>query len=229
MSDGRKVDLVVFDLGGVVVQIARSWEEGCAGAGIDVRDPAKFGEPALQAKRAWLTKEHQSGRMSCDAYYEAIAGATAGLYGADEIAAIHKRWVRSPYEGVAELVREIHAHGAETACLSNTNHTHWVDMLGQEAHGGGSHGCDALLAMRGHLTSHELGAYKPDAEIYELAEAAIRAQFGLADLSRVVFFDDMPENIAAARARGWRGEVIDHAGDTAGQMRGALRGLGVGV
>ena len=39
----------------------------------------------------------------------------------------------------------------------------------------------------------------------------------------ILFFDDDPANVEAARARGWRAERIDAAGDTAAQLLDALR------
>ncbi len=41
MSDmlEKRIRLVCFDLGGVVIRICRTWAEGCAAAGLEVRDP----------------------------------------------------------------------------------------------------------------------------------------------------------------------------------------------
>jgi HAD superfamily hydrolase (TIGR01509 family) len=73
---------------------------------------------------------------------------------------------------------------------------------------------------------------KPEREIY--AAFARATGFDGAPGSRgrpahIVFFDDLPENVAAARAAGWRAFRVDHSGDTAAQMTRALRGLGVRI
>jgi HAD superfamily hydrolase (TIGR01509 family) len=73
---------------------------------------------------------------------------------------------------------------------------------------------------------------KPDREIYHAFARA--TGFDGAPGSRggpehIVFFDDLPENVAAARAAGWQAFRVDHTGDTAAQMGGVLRGLGVRV
>ena len=47
------------------------------------------------------------------------------------------------------------------------------------------------------LSSHQLGCYKPDAEIYERAFAALGVEPG-----EVIFFDDLPANVEAARNAG---------------------------
>ena len=43
----------------------------------------------------------------------------------------------------------------------------------------------------------------------------------------ILFFDDLEENVVAARRAGWNAEQIDHTGDTAAQIRGHLREYGV--
>jgi FMN phosphatase YigB (HAD superfamily) len=52
--------------------------------------------------------------------------------------------------------------------------------------------------------SYRLGCLKPEPRIYQLT----LAQFGLAP-EEVVLFDDMPENVAAARAEGWQAFLYD--------------------
>lgn len=52
--------------------------------------------------------------------------------------------------------------------------------------------------------SYQLGCLKPDPRIYDLT----LARFGLRP-EEVVLFDDLPENVAAARDCGWRAVVYD--------------------
>ena len=63
---------------------------------------------------------------------------------------------------------------------------------------------------------------KPDAKIYEHVEQTT----GVAP-EHILFFDDHPPNVNAARQRGWRVEQIDHTGDTVAQMTRHLRRYGV--
>jgi putative hydrolase of the HAD superfamily len=69
--------------------------------------------------------------------------------------------------------------------------------------------------------SHLLGLAKPDPAIYRAFEREVGAGAG-----SLVLFDDLPENVAAARACGWTAFEVDHAGDTAAQVTAALRGMG---
>jgi FMN phosphatase YigB (HAD superfamily) len=63
---------------------------------------------------------------------------------------------------------------------------------------------------------------KPDPAIYRAFE---RATAHASD--EILFFDDLPENVAAARALGWRAERVNPHADTIGQMRQSLRKFGV--
>lgn len=211
--------VVCFDLGGVVVRIARDWQEGCAAAGIDVRDPDRFHEPTIKANRRELAHAYQLGNIACDAFFAGIADNTAGLYSADDVRAVHRAWILGDEPGVERLITEINATpGLRTACLSNTNHDHWQrDLRGNAERRAPS---PAFAQITTTLASHELRLAKPDPAIYAAAEECLGAP-----PERIVFFDDLPENVAAARERGWNAHHIDHAAPTAPQMRRALAAL----
>jgi putative hydrolase of the HAD superfamily len=54
------------------------------------------------------------------------------------------------------------------------------------------------------LLSWRLGAVKPDPAAYE----AVAARLAVEEGAQVFFVDDSPENVAAARARGWHAEAF---------------------
>lgn len=207
------VRLVCFDLGGVLVRICRSWEEGCRAAGLDLRaerDPARLHE------RLELLHGLDTGRVTPDAFYAGISATMANAYSPDEIRRIHGAWILGEYEGVAAVVTRLHDAGVETACLSNTNHDHWEYMLA------GSF--PAMRALRHKHASHVLGLRKPDDAIYGAFEERTGRRAG-----EIAFFDDLEENVAAASARGWRAHHVDHTGDTASQIARAVRELGIHI
>lgn len=202
--------IVCFDLGGVLVRICRSWEEGCAAAGVDVnRDwsPADS-SPAHHA----LLDAYTIGRITTPTFFRELAAMSGGVYSAEEFRAIHANWIRGVYPGAENLLAELRSAGVETACLSNTNELHW-DMLCQ---------WPILERLGRRHASHLVGIAKPDPGIYEWFQRRVeRAP------EHIVFFDDLQDNIAAARSLEWDAVHVDHAGDTSAAIRMALfdRGL----
>lgn len=219
-GSGGSIKVVCFDLGGVVVRIARSWPEACAAAGVEVRSPETFSAPDMQSGRRELSDGYQLGRLDCNAYYRLVSESSGGLYEPHEVEAVHRAWVFEPYPGIDKLIEHLNTiDGLQTACLSNTNHSHWQDLLRTD---GGQPAVPAIHLLRTRLVSHELEAVKPDERIYRLAEQRLDARG-----SEVVFFDDLEENVDGARSFGWIAEQIDHSGDPASQIRSHLERLGV--
>lgn len=217
-----KTSFVVFDLGGVIVRIARSWAEGCRAAGIEIRGEEHLGSTEMVARRRELVRAYQEGRISCDEYCRQVAQSTGGHYTPDEIRRVHDAWTMGEYPGVHELVLELRAARILTGVLSNTNHAHWVRLAPPPDHPAPEYRTPRLVD---HLhASHLLGLSKPSLEIYHRF-AELTGYRGREH--EIVFFDDLPENVEAARSAGWQAECIDHAGDTAAQMRAHLRRRGI--
>lgn len=233
--------MVLFDLGGVVVRICRTWEEACGRAGVPIREPEVFARAELAEQRRHWVHLHQTGQISCEAFWDGLSRATGGLYAPEEVRLVHLAWTMEDYAGIAELIGELREAGITTGCLSNTNHTHWEILRGGRSAGGvgGTFpASEAIARMHRHFVSHKMRAAKPDPAIYQQAEEALGfvSQLegkawgeprGPGGTGGIVFFDDLPENVEAARARGWNAFVIDHTGDTAGQARRALATLGL--
>jgi FMN phosphatase YigB (HAD superfamily) len=212
------VECVCFDLGGVLVRTCHSWDEGCVAAGLEVRPHPD----AEHANAAWLalTDRFGLGQLVEAEWAEELSRAWDGLYSIPEILRIHHAWTQREYDGVDRLVDALHGAGVETSCLSNTNHAHWARLvhLDGEAPRAGDPEYPTVHRLRGHFASHLLGLAKPDPAIYGAFEQAT-GRTG----SSILFFDDRPENVAAARARGWRAEQIDPRVETSPQIGARLR------
>lgn len=207
------IDIVVFDLGGVVVRICRSIAEAAARVNLPV-DPI-LAQPEYIAQRRALHRDYERGMMTCDDFFERIAATTRGMYTPAQFRAIHEAWIIDEYAGVGTLIDDLHRANMPTGALSNTNAAHWAQM----SHADNRPAIFAAPArLRHRHASHLLGLAKPDAAIYH----AFARETGFAP-NRIVFFDDLAENIQAARAAGWNAHQINHTGDTAQQMRTHLR------
>jgi len=88
--------------------------------------------------------------------------------------------------------------------LSNVGDLHWAYLVRE-------YGLDRI--GHGALPSFVAGVMKPHPEIYAQAER----RFGL-EPQATVFVDDLEDNVAAARARGWHGVQHRSYEDTAAQL-----------
>lgn len=199
---------VCFDIGGVLVRICRNWSEGCAAAGLPVR--GRTADTDWAGRRRGVARDFSEGRIDLHEFSLRLAAATDHLYSPSEVLKIHNAWLLSEYTGIhAVMDRLQETPGVDTGILSNTNDLHWRRC----------ESFDNLTAFpimarpRHRIASHIVRLMKPDPAIYQSFERA--SGFSSAD---ILFFDDLEENIAAARACGWRAEQIDHTGDTAAQI-----------
>lgn len=207
------VRLVCFDWGGVILKHCRSWEEACAVAGLPVREGCNL--PHRIARRREVTRAYQCGELAPEEFFQALAAAGDHQYTPGEIELLHEAWITEEYEGIAAVIeRLVSLPSIETAMLSNTNHAHWQRQLGPGRRG--PRFPTAALLKHRHA-SHLLGHVKPGEEIYRAFEQQTGYRGG-----EILFFDDLAENIATAVRIGWRGELIDHTGDTAAQVTNAL-------
>jgi len=205
------IRLICFDLGGVLVRICRGWAEACDRAGVPNR--LQDGEATWQRIHLALS-DYEVGRIDSAEMVRRIAAITDGSETA-HVERIIEAWLIDLYPGTAELIADIHAAGLPTACLSNTNDWHWRIMAD-----------DARFTPLGTLThryaSHLVRSRKPEPAIYQHVETELSLPG-----ESIVFFDDLPANIEAAAGRGWQGVLVDHAGDTVGQMRQHLESIKV--
>lgn len=212
------IELVCFDLGGVLVRICRTWEEACRRAGVDVRRSEAWerNRPARQE----ITRLHNVGGIESDAYFREISRAMAGLYSPEEVRRVHDAWTIEDYPRVSEVLTRLNDARVRTACLSNTNHSHWVRLVHHDGSRDlpGQPEFPVVRLIGERYASHLMGAAKPDPIIYDAfqRQAEVRPE-------QILFFDDLPENIVAAREAGWIARPIDPHADPAPQIESHLR------
>lgn len=206
---------VCFDWGGVILRFCRSFEEGVRAAGFDLREGA-ISREAILARRG-LASRYSKGEITTAEFLEEACRATSGIYSVAELERINHAWLIEEYPGVDSIVDELNAlPNIETALLSNTTEIHWERQ--RPHHSLAIPHFPTAAKLRHRHASHLLGLLKPDDAIY----AAFERETGFKGDS-IVFFDDLEENVRAARARDWRAIQIDYTGDTAAQIRVALR------
>jgi FMN phosphatase YigB (HAD superfamily) len=213
-----KITLVSFDWGDVIVRICHSFREGCEAAGVAYRP--EVDAPQLRLSRMALTLGFTIGRVTPDAFFAGLSDACDGRYTQAELRKVHDAWLLGEYPGIGDVIDTLNATpGVETALLSNTNELHWE--LGMPSDGSTPRFPTASRLTHRH-GSHLMGMAKPDPMIFRrFAELTGR------EPGQILFFDDRPDNIIAARAEGWAAEQIDPDGDSAAQVMTHLRQHGV--
>jgi putative hydrolase of the HAD superfamily len=189
------IKLVVFDLGRVLIRICNDWSEACNRAGVTwaAEMQARMAMPVMVE----LAHLHDTGALDTRRFADAASPIV--LMPAEDIIAAWKRYLHTAYPGVGELIDELNSRGVATACLSNTNESHWRIMSNPAET---SH--VPLHRLTHRFASHLAGLRKPDPAIY----AYIERETKIAPAS-ILFFDDVAENIEAAQKRGWHGWRVD--------------------
>src|SRR5262245_42997958 len=114
------VKLVCFDLGGVLVRIARGWQDAWERAGV---------QHPYASENAWkrhneLMVRFETGELGEDDYLLHAPQVVGGGIPVESIVKIFDAWLLGMYPGAAGLIDELNARGLKTACLSNTNARH---------------------------------------------------------------------------------------------------------
>jgi putative hydrolase of the HAD superfamily len=212
VSDGD-VRLVVFDLGRVLVRICDGWQHACQVAGVKHAPVGRLGDEAYAAIHAAMCA-HEVGELDVDGFAR-VASPHLGVSTGDFIR-MHGVYTIGPYEGTASLLDDLRTAGVTTACLSNTNENHWRRM---SEPGPARVPFDKFAHC---FASHLLRLRKPDDAIYAHVERATETP-----PEKIVFFDDVEENITAAARRGWHAHRIATDSDSIAQVRDCLRTDGI--
>lgn len=208
-----EIRLICFDLGRVLIRICDSWQHGCRVAGVPVPEYPLATE--VRARLMNAVVESETGRVDIGGF-SALASRELGL-DASQLRAVSDVYLIEPFAGADALLDEIRAAGFSTACLSNTNDNHWRICLEESGPF-----CAVMKRLDHQFGSHLIGTRKPDPRIYQHVED----ETGVPGES-IVFFDDLIENVEAARKRGWIAEQIHREPNPVEQMRGHLVRMGL--
>lgn len=207
-----RFDLVVFDVGGVLVQAGRTWLDDAERAGFRV-SPTWLEQ--LEGRTRALPRR-STGQIDSEHYFALFAEASGGVYTIDDARRISHASLIAEYPGVGRVFDALDAANVPTALLSNVNDEEWsrffpAPPLDVEF--------PTLARARYRFASYLMRFAKPDVRMFHEVERAT----GFSGNS-ILFFDDREENIASAQECGWTAHLIDHArDDTAEQILAFLR------
>ena len=184
MSVEPHIDAVVFDLGGVLLEInfGSVFEAWSASSGVPVA--------AIQQRFRFdaAYERHERGEIDAPQYFAALRQSLRLDLSDAEFRRGWNQCVRGEIPGVAELVAQFGAR-LPLYVFSNTNAAHYTDW--------GPRYQDLLRPFRRLFLSYEMGLRKPEAHAFE----RIGSEIGVR-LPNILFFDDTPENVRAASALG---------------------------
>jgi len=199
------VDALLFDLGGVVIEIdfgraVQAWADAAQAPAARIAECFSL-DAGYEA--------HERGEISAQAYCTHLR-ATLGVTLADEI-------LLSGWNQI--FVGEIPGVGALLECLaasfplhafSNTNVAHRAFWQ--------AHYAKLLQPFSQIFCSCDLGTRKPSPDAF----LDVSRRIGIAP-GRIVFFDDQPQNVRGAREAG----LLAHEVHSAGDIRAALQHEGI--
>jgi putative hydrolase of the HAD superfamily len=197
------IDVILFDLGGVLIELAGVEKMLEWSTGLGSTD---------EMWRRWLqsraVRAFETGRIGSDEFAAGVIDEFALPVAPAEFLAAFHGWPRALFPGAHALLAELAPH-YRLASVSNTNTMHWARFTGEWA---------LDRSFHHNFPSHQVGKLKPDAEYFEHVLDAVGAP-----AARVLFIDDNAINVdAAARVGLVTRRVLGVDG-----ARGAFRELGL--
>ncbi len=178
----RDIDVVLFDLGGVLVELA--------GVGKMLEWAPALGD-SDELWRRWLhsdaVRRFETGRIGRDEFAAALVAEFALPVGHDEFIDAFTWWPRNVYPGAMELLSRMRER-CTIASVSNTNEIHWDRFTNTWR---------LADAFHYNFPSHAVGKLKPDADYFEHVLDALGVP-----AERVLFIDDNAINVDAAARLG---------------------------
>jgi len=98
MAGTAPINLIVFDLGGVLVRIARDWAEAHELAGLPQHPIAD--DAAFRADTREIATAHQSGAVTPEQWAEEVARRSADADTTEQAFAVLDAWIIGEYPGV---------------------------------------------------------------------------------------------------------------------------------
>jgi len=186
MAD-RDVDFVLFDLGGVLIEL---------GGLASFQELAGLGSEEEMWDR-WLgcpwVRRFEMGGCSPQEFAAGVVADWQLRVTPERFLEIFAAWPIGPFDGAAALLEDVQV-AVPIGCCSNTNVVHWAYQSERWP----------LLGLFDHsFLSFELGLVKPDQEMFEAVARRVPAEAG-----RVLFLDDVALNVDAARSYGFRARQV---------------------
>jgi putative hydrolase of the HAD superfamily len=158
-----------------------------------------------------LEDDYEAGRIRTDDFLRQVRAECRLTCPDDVLRAAYADIFYAPNDEVIALLPRLKPR-YHLLLASNTNELHAQQFVPQFA--------DALRSFDGLVLSHEAGARKPSAAFFAYCQRLVHSA-----PDDCVFIDDLPANVAGARAHGWHGIVYTNVAD----LGRDLAALGISV
>jgi putative hydrolase of the HAD superfamily len=184
-----RIDVLLFDLGGVLVEFSGVRDLAVLLRGrlseSEILEQMSSYSPSEQFGLGKLSREDFGNRFVKDWHLELPP---------EDFLREFQSWSRRLFPGAVELLTMLRPR-FRLAALSNSNELHWQRNTNDL-------GVTGLFEVA--ISSHQVGLYKPDPQMYLTALDRLGAS-----PDSVMFFDDVPANVAAASALGIRAFQVE--------------------
>lgn len=180
-----KPSIVVFDLGKVLVD----FDYSIAAEKIASRTSLPPAEVKKHLDHSPLLYSYETGLITRENFFDEIRGKTNFTGTIEEFSGFFAD-IFWEIPAMIQMHAALRAKGIPTYIFSNTN-----DLAIEHIR----RNFPFFAHFDGYIFSHEVGAMKPDAKIYEALEK-MAGKRG----ADILYLDDRPENIEGGRARGWQ-------------------------
>ena len=188
MSEGSGIRVVLFDLGGVLVEL-----NGIA----PMLSWLGYRMPTEELWRKWLhspsVRDFETGRIESQDFAKRLIAEFEIVVGEQEFIEAFASWPTGLFPGALELIAQIPRRYVR-AVLSNSNALHWPRVRDDMEVGG---------AFDHYFISHLTGRIKPDAAAFEHVTDSLQCR-----PAEVLFLDDNLLNVEAARKAGMSAFVV---------------------
>lgn len=187
VAGGPEYDVLLFDLGGVLIDFA----------GFEEMSRLVPGSPdRAEIRSRWIDSEavqrFERGDLATGEFARRVTEEFELPLSPEEFVEHFVAWARGPYPGAVELLRRV-GRTHRVAALSNSNRLHTARHR---------HHVEEVIEV--FYFSDEIGSVKPEREIFE---------YVIRDLGcpahRIAFFDDTAINVEAARSVGLAAYTVD--------------------
>ena len=189
MSVHADIEVVLFDVGGVLVELTGVTE-------LIAWTGAKLDAAALW--RWWLSSDDvrafETGASEANDFADAVVHQLGLPISRETFIEKFTLWPRRVFPGARELLGEL-SQNHRLATLSNTNSLHWPRITQEMA---------LSEPFTAHFPSHLTGHIKPDSAAFEQAGEYLQSP-----LENILFLDDNQINVDAARSTGMAAHRVE--------------------